>query len=107
PEFEHLGSYEDVVKLLQAESVTVPSKLSGGAEDQKLSLLRILLLRADRLAVGVTNGLNEDEAGTFLYHNVAVRLLAFGLADHGKAPSGVHWQRIQLSKLGVQFVAKA
>jgi Domain of unknown function (DUF4062) len=98
--------FRDLAFALDEKKIKVPDSLSGKKEFTA-SLLDLTLFFSNDLARGVSNAMQAPEKETFLFYSVASALVAFGLAEEGKVPSSVHWQRLKLSKEGVKFVAQS
>ena len=104
------ASLERLRAVLSAQKVTVPTSVidpGPGIDPVKADLLTTSIVYADDLARGVSNAMNVTKVESFLFHSVAAHLASYGLAEEGKVPTGVMWQRLKLSKEGIRFLTWA
>jgi hypothetical protein len=99
-------SFKDLESAMQALDITVPVEVFPEGP-KKASLLALTLTFAESLARGVSNRSAVSALESFLYFDVASSLVTFGLAEHGRVPATVYWQRLVLSKLGIKFLTQA
>jgi hypothetical protein len=100
-------AFDELFKKLLKTEATLPSAVFNTPKDQNLPLLSLAIKVSDYLARSVTNSYGTSELETFIFYNVASPLAAYGLVELGKAPINAKWQRLQLSKDGVKFFARA
>jgi hypothetical protein len=105
-EWGTMGSYEDLVRVLSAEMVTLPAEMAGGGLPER-SLLVLLVNYGRLLATGVSNRMAASKIETFLFYHVASRLFIYGLVQYAKVQASVQWSRLVLSKSGARFLAEA
>lgn len=98
--------FSELVKLLKNESIVVPAKLTGGKEDVRKPLFDLFVLNTKALSDGIQSNSDRDSPAGFLYAEVGLRLLPYGLAQFDKLPvSQSKWyKRISLSKEGEKFI---
>lgn len=98
--------FSELVTVLGNEKVTVPAKLAGAKEDQVLTLFEIFTNNATSLSNGVHSNWDADTAGGFLYRDVALRLLPYGLVHFDKLPAAQakYFKRLIVSPEGHKFI---
>lgn len=104
------ATFHQLAHVLGAKKITIPRTVYDPGPDKpqtEITVLRAVLTFSSDLARGVSNAMGTDKAESFLFYNVASQLASLGLAEEAKVPSGVHWQRLKLSKDGVRFVTWA
>lgn len=97
PEYKEL---QDVLKQIE---IKVPADASGGTEFES-DLLSIFFSARDSLTTGVTNQINAGDVTTFLYFNIAPKLIVHGLMANEKV-AGVQWRRSFVTQKGLDFLA--
>lgn len=98
--------FSELVTVLGSEKVKVSGKLAGTNEDHVLSLFEIFTNNATTLSDGVNSNWDSDSAGGFMYREVALRLLPYGLVQFEKLPAAQakHFKRIVVSPEGHKFL---
>jgi hypothetical protein len=98
--------FSELVKVLSNEKVTVPAKVARTKEDHVLTLFKILTDNATNLSNGVRNTMEPDTGEGFLYRDVALRLLPYGLVQFDKLPAAQakYFRRLIISPEGNKFL---
>jgi len=98
--------FSELVTLLRNEKISVPAKLSGGKADVEMNLLSAFLGNARQLADGFQSNWERDTAGGFMYHEIGLRLLPYGLTHFDRLPAAqAKWfKRIVVSPEGQKFL---
>lgn len=98
--------FSELMTVLGTERVTVPAKLAGSKEDQEMTVFEIFTGNATALSDGVHSNWERDTAGGFLYREVALRLLPYGLVQFDKIPAAQakYFKRLITSPEGHKFL---
>jgi len=96
--------YDELLEILEATEVKIPSKLVKGDEDKVTNLFSIFKNASESLITGVTNSMNSSDSDTFLYYNVCPKLQIHGLVANEKVAS-VQWRRFSITQQGSQLLA--
>lgn len=98
--------FSELMTVLGNEKVSVPAKLAGTDEDIEMTLFEILSSNATALSDGVNSNWDRDTAGGFLYRDVALRLLPYGLVQFDKLPAAQakYFKRLIISAEGHKFL---
>ena len=98
--------FSELMTVLGTEKVTVPAKLAGSKEDQEMTVFEIFAGNATALSDGVHSNWERDTAGGFLYREVALRLLPYGLVQFDKLPAAQakYFKRLITSPEGHKFL---
>jgi len=98
--------FSELMTVLGNERVTVPGKLSSAKEDQEMSVFEILFGNATAFSDGLQSNRDRDTATGFLYREVALRLLPYGLMQFDKLPAAQakHFKRLIVSPEGHKFL---
>lgn len=105
PQFSGM-SFSELVKVLGNERITIPSSLAGGKRDKEISLFELFVGNSKALSDGFQSNWERDTAGGFLYSELGLRLLPYGLAQFDKLPAAqAKWfKRIVVSAEGHKFL---
>lgn len=95
--------FRELARVLQGIEITIPATVTKGKELES-DLLNIFINARDTLITGINNRHDANEYITFLYFNIAPKLIAHGLMDNEKVAS-VQWRRSFVSKKGLDFLA--
>lgn len=98
--------FAELVAMLSHEMIIVPAKHTSGRGDVQQSLFELFVANANNLAGGLKSSVDVETPGGFLYRELAIRLIPYGLAEFEKLPAAeAKWyQRIRLSKEGQKFL---
>jgi hypothetical protein len=98
--------FSELVKILGNETVKVPSAHNNGEGDAKTTLFDLFMGNAKTLSNGLQSNYDEGTPGHFLYHEVALRLLSYGLVSFDKVPAAqAKWfKRLVISPEGHKFI---
>jgi len=98
--------FSELMTVLGNERVTVPGKLSSAKEDQEMSVFEILIENATAFSDGLQSNRGRDTAAGFLYREVALRLLPYGLMQFDKLPAAQakYFKRLIVSPEGHKFL---
>jgi hypothetical protein len=99
--------FSELVHILGNEKLTVPAKHMPGAKaDFEQSLLDLFVANSQTLANGIRSDSDRDTGGGFLYHEVGLRLLRYGLTHFEKLPAAqAKWyKQIATSEEGHKFL---
>lgn len=98
--------YSELSQILKQEIVNIPGNLLESKTDAKLPLLDIFLLNGRTLADGIQNNSPQHSPNSFLYNEVALRLLPYGLVQYEKLPAAQakYFKRIIISPEGHKFM---
>ena len=98
--------FSELVTILGSEKVKIPAKHAGGKEDVELSLFDFFVGNAKTLADGLQSNWDKDTAGGFMYQELGLRLLPYGLAHFEKltAAQAKWFKRIGISPEGHKFL---
>jgi hypothetical protein len=98
--------FSELVTILHAENVRVPGTHAGEKGDVEASLLELLISNARQLSDGVHSNWDRHTAGGYLYHEVGLRLLPYGLVHFDKLPAAQakYFKRLVVSPEGHQFI---
>jgi hypothetical protein len=96
----------ELIALLYKEKITVPAKVTAQRKEFDTSLLELFVSNAQSLADGVLSTLGRDTYGGFVYHEVGLRLLPFGLVEFEKLlPQQAVWfKRLVMSSEGHKLI---
>ncbi|MBU6260702.1 MAG: TIR domain-containing protein [Burkholderiales bacterium] len=98
--------FSELASILRKEKIVIPAKHAGGKEDVEQSLLGLFLSNDKALADGLQSNYDKDSAAAFLYQEVGLRLLPFGLVQFEKLPAAqAKWfKRLGISADGNKFL---
>lgn len=98
--------FSELVSVLRNEKVKIPAKLANTKEDSSTSLFEIFINNATTLSDGVNSSWDSDTAGGYLYREVALRLLPYGLVQFDKLPAAQakYFKRLIISNEGHKFL---
>jgi hypothetical protein len=84
----------------------VPAKLASETLDQEISVLSIFLENSKIFSNGVQSNWARDTVGSFLYHEVGLRLMPYGLVQFEKLPAAqAKWfKRLVVNAEGNKFI---
>jgi hypothetical protein len=98
--------FSELMTILGNEKITVPAKLAGAKEDHEMTAFEIFVANASVLSDGVQSNWDRDTAAGFMYGEVALRLLPYGLVQFDKLPAAQakHFKRLIISPEGHKFL---
>lgn len=98
--------FSELVKILGNETVKVPSVHSNGKGDVDASLFDLFIGNASTISNGIQSNYEAGSPGHFLYHDVALRLLPYGLVCFDKVPAAqAKWfKRLVISPEGHKLI---
>jgi regulator of replication initiation timing len=97
-------AFDELIKILEATEVKVPSKLTEDEEDRVGSLLSLFVGQKEFFITGVTNKVQDTKLMSFLYFNVAPKLQIHDLVLNEKVASVV-WRRFSVTQKGTALLA--
>lgn len=98
--------FSELVSVLKSETVTIPAKHAGGKEDVAMSLFDLFVGNAKALSDGLQSNWDRSTAAGYLYEELGLRLLPYGLVHFEKLPaSQAKWfKRLGISAEGHKFL---
>ena len=98
--------FSELVTILSKEKVRVPAKHTRGKDDVEQSLFELFVNNANALSDGLQSNWDRDSVGGFLYQELGLRLLPYGLVQFEKLPAAqAKWfKRIEISPEGHKFL---
>lgn len=98
--------FSELLDILKKDKVRIPSKLSGREKDSEISLFDLFVGNSTTLADGLQSNWGADTAGGFLYTELGLRLLPYGLVQFEKLPAAQakYFKRIGMSPEGHKFL---
>jgi len=98
--------FSELVTILSKEKVRVPAKHTRGKDDVEQSLFELFVNNANALSDGLQSNWDRDSVGGFLYQELGLRLLPYGLVQFEKLPAAqAKWfKRIGISPEGHKFL---
>jgi hypothetical protein len=105
PQFSGMP-FSELMTILNNEKVDIPKSISSDKEGGETSVFSIFVANARTFANGVQSNWERDTAGGFLYHEVGLRLLPYGLVQFEKLPAAqAKWfKRLSISPEGNKFI---
>ncbi len=97
------NNYEEIRTALLKVKLTLSKEITKGQEDIKVSAYKIFVVYQNTFATGVTNRYDTDEEDSFLYFNVAPKLMIYGLVEANKI-AGHTYEKIKTTKEGFAFL---
>ena len=98
--------YSELKQILSNHKVTVPTTISGGDEVEQ-NVLNLFLMNHTTFSNGLQNNFDSKSAGAFLYDQIGLKLMPYGLVKFDKLPAAQarYFKRLILSTNGHKFVA--
>ncbi len=98
--------FSELMTVLGNEKITIPAKLIDGKEDVEMTLFELFVSNAKTLSDGVQSNWEADTSGGFLYRELGLRLLPYGLVQFDKLPAAqAKWfKRLVVSAEGHKFL---
>ena len=98
--------FSELLAMLNNEKVTLPARLVDGFVDRELTVLEIFLANFDSFVDGVQSNCERDTAGGFMYYEVGLRLVPFGLVNFAKLPAAQarFFKRLTVTAEGNKFI---
>ena len=98
--------FSELVKILGNETVKIPPKHTNGKGEVETSLFDLFIGNANALSNGLQSNYDEGTPAHFLYHEVGLRLLSYGLVSFDKLPAAqAKWfKRLVISPEGHKFI---
>lgn len=98
--------FSELVTVLGNEKITIPGKLADEKEDFEMTLFELFVGNAKTLSDGVQSNWEQDTSGGFLYRELGLRLLPYGLVQFDKLPAAqAKWfKRLVVSPEGHKFL---
>lgn len=98
--------FSELVSVLKNETVKIPAKHAGGKEDVNISLFELFVGNAKTLSDGLQSNWDRDTAGGYMYEELGLRLLPYGLVHFEKLPAAqAKWfKRLGISAEGHKFL---
>jgi hypothetical protein len=105
PQFSGIP-YSELVKVLGNEEIVVPAKHSGGEEDKEATLFQLFVGNSMILSDGLRSDWDRDTPAGWMYEEVGLRLLTYGLMQFEKLPAAqAKWfKRLIVSPEGHKFL---
>lgn len=97
--------YEKLKEVLRNKTLKIPDKYLNDNEEVKMSYLEFILRFKNQFITGITNKNGVSKLQSYFYHKLSPFLVSIGLLEINKI-SGVQYRRIEMSKLGLEFVAR-
>ncbi|MCL2865812.1 MAG: DUF4062 domain-containing protein [Lachnospiraceae bacterium] len=103
---ERIGdfSFDEILFVLKEKEVTIEFEVGEISKTVTRKYLDAFLALRDTFATGITNQVGTKEMLREVYYKISPFLMNFGLLEKIKL-TGVRYERIQLSKLGMKFLA--
>lgn len=98
--------FSELMTILENEKITVPAKLTGGKGDCEMTVFDIFVKNTPALSNGVQSNSDQNSGPGFMYREVALRLLPYGLVQFDKLPAAQakYFKRLSVSPEGHKFI---
>lgn len=98
--------FSELMTILGNEKITIPAKLAETKDDHEMTAFEVFAANATALSNGVQSNWDKDTAAGFLYREVALRLLPYGLVQFDKLPAAQakYFKRLIISPEGHKFL---
>jgi len=98
--------FSELLKILTSETVKIPSVHNQGKGEVESSLFVLFVGNAATLSNGLQSNYDAGTAGHFLYHELGLRLLPYGLVSFDKLPAAQakYFKRLVISPEGHKFI---
>jgi hypothetical protein len=105
PQFSGMP-FSELMTILNNEKVDIPKDISSDKSGGETSVFSIFVANSRTFANGVQSNWDRGNAGGFLYHEVGLRLLPYGLVQFEKLPAAqAKWfKRLTISPEGNKFI---
>jgi hypothetical protein len=106
PEFSGIP-FSELVKILDDEKVKIPKEVSGIDKDAEVSLLTLYVGNSRFFTSGIQSNSEQGSPAAFLFNEVGLRLMPYGLLQFEKLPAAqARWfKRLVVSADGNKFLA--
>jgi hypothetical protein len=96
----------ELMSVLRNEKVTVPAKLAGEKSDKEMTVFELFIANSHVIAGGLQSDWERNTGGGFLYYEVGLRLVSYGLVQFDKLPAAqAKWfKRLTISAEGGKFL---
>lgn len=101
---ENTEDFDELIKILTATEIKIPSTLAGGEKDRIDNLFNVFVQKKEYFITGVTNRSSDSDFMSFLYFNVAPKLQIHSLVFNEKV-TGVMWRRFFINQKGTSLLA--
>lgn len=98
--------FSELVRILKSETITIPSVHNDGKGEVESSLFVLFVGNAKTISNGLQSNYDDGTPGHFLYYEVGLRLLPYGLVSFDKLPAAqAKWfKRLVISPEGHKFI---
>lgn len=98
--------FSELMAIIGNERIQIPARLIGYQEDQKSTLFELFVGNATTLSDGVQSDWEADTPGGFLYRELGLRLLPYGLVQFDSLPAdqAKRFKRLVVSAEGHKFL---
>ncbi len=96
-------SYDKLRELLGSEQTELSPNAGSG---KSIPLLTALYVCRKQLALGVTDADHPNIEESLIYHQVASRLLVYGLVTQIDSPRGDPKPKLRLTPMGARFISR-
>jgi hypothetical protein len=105
PQFSGMP-FSELMTILNNEKVNIPKQISSEKSGGESSVFTIFVANSPIFSNGLQSNWERDTAGGFLYHEVGLRLLPYGLVQFEKLPAAqAKWfKRLTISPEGNKFI---
>ena len=98
--------FSELVSILRNEKIIIPADLAGANEDQERNLLSLFVNNTIAFSGGLKSNWKSDTAESFMYKEVGLKLIPFGLVHFEKLPAAQakFFKRLVASPEGNKFL---
>jgi hypothetical protein len=98
--------FSELVSILTKEKVKIPPQYRNGKGDTEVTLLDMFIGNAETLSDGLQSNWEKETVGGFMYRELGLRLLTYGLTQFEKLPAAqAKWfKRVGISPEGQKFL---
>ncbi len=105
PQFSGMP-FSELMGILNKEIINIPAELSGQKSASEQSIFSLFVANSRQFATGVQSNYDEGTAGDFMYREIGLRLLPYGLVQFEKLPAAQakFFKRLVVSAEGNKFL---
>ncbi len=97
--------YQDINDMLNNKKLIIPGKYRDDNKEIETNYLKFIKVYKEKLITGLTNKYGMTDYNRYLYYDVCPFLISLGLLEVNKI-ADVQYIRIEMSKVGLEFVAR-
>ena len=98
--------FSELMTVLNNEKLDIPENLTNEDAAIQRSLFELFVSHAQQFSAGIQSNRDKGSAGDFLYREVGLRLLTYGLVRFEKLPAkqAMWFKRLEMSPDGNKFI---